>query len=41
MHHREGMLGHPWSQWTMVIKDDKGDEVLSFPVIETAGGSRR
>jgi hypothetical protein len=41
MSHREGMLGHAWGEWTMIVKDDKGDEVFSFRVAETADASRR
>jgi hypothetical protein len=32
MHHRDSMLGQPWSDWTMIVKDDKGEKVLSFRV---------
>jgi hypothetical protein len=39
MHHRDGMLGHPWGAWTMIVKDDKGDEVFSFRIAETADSS--
>jgi hypothetical protein len=33
MHHRDKMLGHPWSSWNMLIKDEQGREVFSFPVV--------
>jgi Domain of unknown function (DUF6894) len=39
MHHRDGMLGHAWDKWTMIVKDDKGDEVFSFPIAETTSSS--
>jgi hypothetical protein len=39
MHNREGMLGHTWDKWTMIVKDDKGNEVFSFPVAETTSHS--
>jgi len=39
MHHRDGMLGHAWDEWTMIVKDDKGDEVFSFRIAETADSS--
>jgi hypothetical protein len=35
MIHRDGMLGHAWDEWTMIVKNDKGDEVFSFRVAET------
>jgi hypothetical protein len=25
-----GMMGREWSQWTMSVRNDKGDEVFSF-----------
>lgn len=40
MHHRESLLGQPWSNWTMIVKNDKGEEVLSFPVSDDTEGAR-
>jgi|tagenome__1003787_1003787.scaffolds.fasta_scaffold20553932_2 hypothetical protein len=40
MHRREGMLGHPWDEWTMIVKNEKGDEVFSFRVAETVDGPK-
>jgi hypothetical protein len=37
MHHRDGMLGHAWDEWVMIVKNESGDEVFSFRVAETAG----
>jgi hypothetical protein len=39
MHHREGMLGHAWDKWTMIVKDDKGEEIFSFPIADPTNGS--
>lgn len=41
MHHRQEMLGHPWEEWIMIVKNDKGDEVLSFRVTDAAGAPTR
>jgi len=30
MHGRTGMLGSAWSEWTMIVTNDAGAEVLSF-----------
>jgi hypothetical protein len=35
MHHRDEMCGQAWDEWTMVVKDEKGAEVFSFPIAET------
>ena len=40
MHHREGMLGQLWPDWTMIVKNDKGDEVYKFRINEADGASR-
>jgi hypothetical protein len=40
MHHRDSMLGQPWSDWTMTVKDDKGEKVLSFRVSDDAESVR-
>jgi hypothetical protein len=34
MQGRSGMLGSAWSEWTMVVTDDAGVEVLSFRLAE-------
>ena len=39
MIHRDGMLGHAWNEWIMVVKNDKGDEVFSFRVADRMGSS--
>jgi hypothetical protein len=39
MIHRDGMLGHAWDEWIMIVKNDNGDEVFSFRVGETTGSS--
>jgi hypothetical protein len=38
MHGRTGMMGSAWSEWTMVVTDDTGAEVLSFRLAEAAHG---
>lgn len=39
MHHRDRMLGRTWQDWTMIVKNDNGDEVISFHVVEATVGS--
>jgi hypothetical protein len=34
MHGRTGMLGLAWSEWTMIVTNDTGAEVLSFHLAE-------
>ncbi len=41
MHHRDGMLHQAWDKWTMIVKDDKGNELFSFPIAETTARSRQ
>lgn len=41
MHHRDGMLGHSWPEWTMIVKNEKGEEVFSFCVFEAADSAKR
>ena len=38
---RDGMLGHPWADWTMMVKDDTGKEVLAFRMADATDGSGR
>jgi hypothetical protein len=39
--HRDGMLGHPWREWTMTVKDANGEEVFSFPLSDALEDSGR
>jgi hypothetical protein len=34
MHGRTGMMGSAWSDWTMIVTNDAGAEVLSFHLAE-------
>lgn len=31
-----GMLNHDWPEWTMTVTDDKGREILSFPMADAS-----
>lgn len=41
MRQREGMLGHPWPDWIMTVKNEKGEEVFSFRLADAADGYGR
>lgn len=41
MRQREGMLGHPWPDWTMTVKNEKGEEVFSLRLADAADGYGR
>ncbi|MEJ2379147.1 MAG: hypothetical protein P8Y71_28390 [Pseudolabrys sp.] len=32
-----GMLDQDWSRWSMAVHDESGNELFSFPFIETKG----
>jgi hypothetical protein len=34
MRNRAGMLGDPWSKWTMQVKDSHGKEVFCFELAD-------
>jgi hypothetical protein len=35
------MLGHPWADWIMTVKNEKGEEVFSFRLADAADGYGR
>jgi hypothetical protein len=34
MYRSEGMLERDWSDWSMIVHDEIGDEVFSFPFLD-------
>jgi len=39
MFRSKGMLDHDWSQWRMLVHDDGGNELFSFPLADFDTGN--
>ena len=39
--HRDEMLGQPWREWIMTVKNSNGEEVFSFPLSAALEDSAR